>query len=72
MSKTPRSHRFQYIYYMTKNLRLDLHDRLRVQAALRHTTIEDIINTVLEVGLPAVERQTADEKKARRRAEATI
>ena len=66
--QTPKSGKYRYIYYMTKNLREDLHDRMRVQAVLRNTTLEDIINTALEVALPAIERATADDKRAQRRA----
>lgn len=66
MAKTPRSKNHKYMYYMTKNLREDLHDRLRMLAVLRQTTIEDALNVALEVGLPMVERQTAEMRRAKR------
>lgn len=64
--RTPRSPKFKYMYYMTKHLRVDMHDRLRVQAALRQTTIEDVLNTALVLGLPALEARTAEERKLRK------
>lgn len=68
MIKTQTSSKYTYIYYMTKHLRQDLHDRLRVQSALRGVTLEDALNTTLEVGLPEVERVTMEQRKARKRA----
>ena len=64
--KTKQARDKTYIIYNTKHLRLDLHDRMRVQAALRHTTIEDILNRSLMLGLPMMERETAAERQAQR------
>lgn len=66
-AKTLTSPRHKYILYLTKHLRLDLHDRLRMQATIRGTTIEDMVNVVLEVGLPVVEKVTSDARKAKRK-----
>ena len=66
MAKTPQSPKFRYMYYMTKHLRVDMHDRLRVQAALRKTTIEDALNVALSLGLPALESRTAEERAQRK------
>lgn len=66
MSRTPQSPKFKYMYYMTKHLRVDMHDRLRVQAALRQTTIEDVLNVALSLGLPALEERTTIERKQRK------
>ena len=68
MSRTPKSPKYRYMYYMTKNLRVDLHDRLRVQAALRRTTLEDVLNVALAVGLPVLEQRTTEERALRKAA----
>lgn len=60
MTKTPLSKTHNYVLYLTKHLRLDLHDRLRMQATRRDTSIEDVLNIVLEIGLPIVEKATSD------------
>lgn len=65
MIQTPLSNKHMYVMYMTKHLREDLLDRMRTQAALRNTTIEDVLNIALAVGLPAVERTTAEQRRAR-------
>lgn len=65
-TKTPKSKKYDYMVYLTKNLRRDLHDRLRVQAALRGTTIEDIVNISVDAGLVAVEAATSDAAQLRK------
>lgn len=66
MPRTKIDKDYAYILYLTKHLRSDLHDRMRVQAALRDVTIEDIVNMALAVGIPVVERQTADTRRLRK------
>ena len=66
MAKTPTSSQYNYILYLTKHLRVDLHDRMRVQAALRDTTVEDIVNIALAVGIPIVETRTAESRRLRK------
>lgn len=70
MLKTRTSPKHTYIFYMTKHLRQDLHDRMRVQASMRGITLEDVLNVILETGLPEVERVTMEERRARKRAAA--
>lgn len=65
--RTQLSSKHKYVLYLTKHLRKDLHDRMRVQAALRGSTIEDILNLVLAVGLPNVEVSTEQEHKMQER-----
>ena len=66
MLKTPQSPRYRYMYYMTKHLRVDMHDRLRIQAALRQTSIEDVLNIALTLGLPVLEERTSEERRQRK------
>jgi len=47
------------IAYTTRNLRADLRDRLRVQATLLRTTMEDIVNRALSLGLEELEGRDA-------------
>lgn len=44
------------VAYSTRNLRADLHERLKAHAAARQTTQEDVLNLALEVGLDRLER----------------
>lgn len=61
--KTPESPKHSYGPYLTKHLRLDLRNRMRVQAALRGTTIEHILNVALAAGLGSVEMETAAQRR---------
>lgn len=67
-TKTPTSPNRRYTLYLTKHLRMDLLDRLRMQATIRTTTLEDMVNITLEVGLPIVEKHTSDTRKSKRKA----
>ena len=58
MRKTPTEADFKYMAYLTKHLRTDLHDRLRVQGAISNRTVEDVLNQVLAAGLPIIESRT--------------
>jgi hypothetical protein len=58
MRKTTTAADFKYMAYLTKHLRKDLHDRLRVQGAISNRTVEDVLNQVLAAGLPIIENRT--------------
>lgn len=60
MTAPPRT-----VNYSTRNLRTDLLDRLRVLAALGHTSIETVLNHALARGLDVLD---AERKAARREA----
>jgi hypothetical protein len=64
--RTQINSKYNYILYLTKHLRADLHDRLRVQAALRGTTLEDVFNKVIATGLPLIEDDTTQQRKQRK------
>ena len=55
--RTQVSPKYQTVVYTTKHMRLDLLDRVRVLAARRRETCESIINRLLEIGLPILERE---------------
>jgi len=56
---TPAGRGVKMIAYTTRNLRADLRDRLRVQATLLRTTMEDIVNRALSLGLEELEGRDA-------------
>lgn len=62
MQRTPQTDKHAYVAYMTKHMRKDLRARLRMQAIVRNTSMEDVLNRVLEVGLPIVEKSAARDK----------
>lgn len=51
----------KHMAYLTRNLRCDLHERLRFVAALQQRQLEEVVNDALEVGLTILERQLAQE-----------
>ena len=67
--QTKLSPKHRYTAYLTKHLRVDLQDEMRVIAALRQCTMEDVINLALEVALPILHEQTMDDRKAQRAAQ---
>lgn len=48
----------QYKSYTTRKFRADLHERLKLFAAVSGTTIEDAFNLIVERGLNEVEKET--------------
>jgi hypothetical protein len=46
-----REKRLEYKSYSTRKFRVDLHERLRITAAMERKTIEDMLNLVIEKGL---------------------
>jgi hypothetical protein len=56
---TPRLPGVKLTSYTTRNLRVDLLDRVRVLAAVQRTTIEHVMNEVLEAGLVQLEAKLA-------------
>jgi hypothetical protein len=51
-----REKRLEYKSYSTRKFRVDLHERLRIVAAVERKTIEDMLNLVIERGLREYER----------------
>ena len=49
--RTPTTKGDEIVAYTTRHLRRDLLDKARVLAALRRTTIEDVVNLALDAGL---------------------
>lgn len=52
---------YERIQYSTRNLRKDLHRRLKMLAAGRDETMDVILNRALELGLKALERRYNNE-----------
>ena len=42
-------------FFALKRLRIDIRDRLKKQAKVRNTTMEDLANTILDSGLKLME-----------------
>ena len=49
---------FQYKTYTTRRFRADLHERLKLFAAVMSITIEEAFNTAMERGLGELEKET--------------
>ncbi len=50
--------KFQYKTYSTRRFRADLHERMRLFAAIMNITIEEAFNTIMERGLNNLEKGT--------------
>lgn len=50
-----------YVAYSTRNLLADYRDRLRVLAAIRRQSIEQVMNDALEIGIAKLEHDMAHE-----------
>lgn len=48
----------QYKTYSTRRFRADLHERMRLFAAIMNITIEEAFNTIMECGLNNLEKGT--------------
>jgi hypothetical protein len=55
--KTPLPPSVKTRPYTTRNLRVDLIERMRLVAALEDTTIEDVLNRAVEAGLDTLHRK---------------
>jgi len=49
---------YQYKNYMTRKFRADLHERMKLFAAVMAVTIEDAFNMIVERGLDELEKET--------------
>ncbi len=49
---------FQYKTYTTRRFRADLHERLKLFAAVMSVTMEEAFNTSVERGLNELEKET--------------
>lgn len=54
----------KYTAYTSRNMRTDLLDRCRIIAAVEHTTLEDVLNRAVALGLDAIETRLSEREHA--------
>lgn len=52
------ANRYQFKSYSTRRFRSDLHERMKLFAAIMGTSIEDAFNMIMERGLDSLEKET--------------
>lgn len=48
----------QYKTYTTRRFRVDLHERMKLFAAIHNISIEEAFNAIMERGLDSLEKET--------------
>lgn len=51
-------------YYSSRHFRVDLLDELRMQAVLRRTSVEALMNEAVEIGLPIIKARPRPKRTA--------
>ena len=52
------ANRYQFKAYSTRRFRSDLHERMKLFAAIMNTSIEEAFNMIVERGLSELEKET--------------